>query len=573
MPDTQGDKVRQRFTLKRVEGFVLALVLAIVSSYLLSSGLAWAAGNNTRVESAGSNVQGVSDLSYSSKYAERSVVFPGGEVPYKIKLVNWGMSVVTATVTDTLPTALNYVAGSASNGGVYAAGPRTVTWQNISVPAHNIVLLSVVATATTEIVSPTWVVNTATIASAHQVFDRWAVIAVVPPPIVPPHPILAGSQKIVSQRFATISDTVTYTINLVNSGGVAGLANVIDPLPWPLALVPDSVSAGGVYNPMSRTITWEGVEVPAGSSTPLTFAVVATGTVNHPMFVLNTAFISTTGEWPIWRQAAFWLVPQHPGDIQRPLVKRIVIGEQDVLTSPTTTLHISATDNVSVSQMFIREWRLVTTPFPQWTVVQSSGWVPYQPDYPWTLTDHDGVHFVGVWVADASHNISRIDRSALDFASLVRPGATVPQKGLVPYLVYYPEGVSVTSILTPTAGDADLYVWYPHSFFWPDQVSAHPLTTTEIVSFTTPRAGTYLFLVHGYLSATYDLSIAPAGGPYAAEVMATAAQAVPDMPSAVTVRPGGLTFEPVLSQSGLDPLATAPTLDDGTSIYLPMIHR
>jgi hypothetical protein len=177
-----------------------------------------------------------------------------------------------------------------------------------------------------------------------------------------------------------------------------------------------------------------------------------------------------------------------------------------------------------------------------------------------------------VWVTDASRNISKLDRSALDFASLVRPGATVAQKELVPYLVYYRQGLQVTATLTSTTGDADLYVWYPHSLFWPDQASTQSLMATEIVTFTTPRAGTYLFLVHGYLTTTYDLSIEPGGGSYAGEMQA-ADRAAPSTPSTFTGRPGGLTFEPVLSQSGLDPLATAPSLEEGMSVYLPLLQR
>ncbi|HTP06794.1 MAG TPA: hypothetical protein VMP08_00985, partial [Anaerolineae bacterium] len=259
---------------------------------------------------------------------------------------------------------------------------------------------------------------------------------------------------------------------------------------------------------------------------------------------------------------------------------------QDVLTSPTTTLHISATDNISVSQMFVREWQMTSTPFPHWTVSQSSGWVPYQADYPWTLIDQDGVHFVGVWVADADHNVSDLDHGGLDFASLVQPNATVAQKHLVPYLVYYPAGVTVTAQLSTTTGDADLYVWYPHNFFWPDHESIRPSPITDTVTFTTPRAGIYLFLVRGFTDATYNLSIDPAGGPRAWPP-STGNDDDDDggyhdhgpatfnlvAPTAASAKPDELTLEPLLSQSGVDPLATAPAPAGFYSSYLPLIAR
>ena len=108
------------------------------------------------------------DLSPSAKYAARKVVTPGDAVPYTIKLINAGLLDATADITDPLPLELNYVAGSASAGGVYDAGTRTLSWQDIQVPAFGRVSLTFVATATTNIVSPTSVVNTATIAAGQQ---------------------------------------------------------------------------------------------------------------------------------------------------------------------------------------------------------------------------------------------------------------------------------------------------------------------------------------------------------------------------------------------------------------------
>lgn len=98
--------------------------------------------------------------------------------------------------------------------------------------------------------------------------------------------------------------------------------------------------------------------------------------------------------------------------------------------------------------MYIREWQLAAVPFPHWNVSHSSGWVPYQADYPWTLMSNSGVHFVGVWVADAAHNVSELEHGGLDFASLVLPDATVEHRHAVPHLVYYPAGVTVTAQIT-----------------------------------------------------------------------------------------------------------------------------
>jgi hypothetical protein len=168
----------------------------------------------------------------------------------------------------------------------------------------------------------------------------------------------------------------------------------------------------------------------------------------------------------------------------------------------------------------------------------------------------------------------------------VLPNATVEQKHVVPYLVYYPAGVTVTAQITSTAGDADLYVWYPHNFFWSDRKSIKPSPGTDTVTFTTPRAGIYLFLVRGFTDATYSLSIEPAGGPRAWPASTgdddhgdgdhgdgdrpAINLAVPDTTSA---KADELTLEPLLSQSGVDPLVTAPTVDGLYQIYLPTVVR
>jgi hypothetical protein len=343
--------------------------------------------------------------------------------------------------------------------------------------------------------------------------------------------------------------------------------------------VDGSASNSGVYDPGTRTLTWDAVSVPGedgedDDGVALTFAVMATTTVTQPTWISNEATISVTGDISFTRRALVRLTPNLVGDGIPPVVHSLTIDDQDVLTNPTVTLHISATDNISVSLMFIREWRLTPSPFPHWSAAVSSGWVPYQADYPWTLTSKDGVHYVGIWVADAAHNISELDRNAIDFASLTLPNATVDHNGYVPYLVYYDAGVTVTAVLTPTSGDADLFVWHPRNFLWPDETSVGPLTATQSISFTTPRAGTYVFLVHGEPAATYDLSIEPGGGPRAVWHMPQDQQAVilsaPQSMAAPTSIP---SFEPILSQSGLDPLATAPLPDGFYTVYLPIAVR
>lgn len=403
------------------------------------------------------------------------------------------------------------------------------------------------------------------------------VIPTPPPP--PPGPNLAGSYKSASQHTLAPGEVLTYTIRLHNSGTAGAVADVTDQVPAEVNYVIGSATEGGVYDPATRTLSWISVTVPVTADVPLSFVVTATAVVT-PTVVTNTATITTDGD-SFDRHAWVLLVPERPPDSDPipPVVHSLTIDEQDVLTSPAVTLHISATDNISVTLMYLREWQLATTPWPHWEIVRSSGWVPYQADYPWTLGPESGTRFVGVWVADDAHNTSWLDRRSLDFASLLLPEETVDKGGMVPHLVYYEAGVDVSAVLTPTIGDADLYVWYPGNFFLPDQKSTLPGTATDAVNFTTPRAGPYLFLVYGYEASTYNLSITPGGGPRAGG-MAGAQVGGTGRLQMASAKLDELTSEPVLTWSGLDPMgdsanapAGPPAAPGSFTIYLPMIIK
>jgi len=139
-----------------------------------------------------------------------------------------------------------------------------------------------------------------------------------------------------------------------------------------------------------------------------------------------------------------------------------------------------------------------------------------------------------------------------------------------PYLVYYAAGVDVTATLTPSSGEAHLFIWNPGNLFAPDQSSAAPGSATQTVSFTTPAAGLYLFLVYAKTDAVYDLSITPGGG---SGVAAGAAPAWNSLaPLSLSAAADGITFNPILPQSGLDPLSVAS--DPGLfQFYLPGLNR
>jgi uncharacterized repeat protein (TIGR01451 family) len=495
-------------------------------------------------------------------------------------LHNNGTEADTVDVSLILPSELMLVPGSITGGGRQEG--NIAVWDNVAVAAGASV--SLVAQAKGAAVTQDKdVVIGAAISSTTSHFYRWTVVTVTsgtPAPTATPgpsptprppstKPILHGSFKLPAKYVLGPSESVMYTIRLYNNGSAAAVADVSDPLPSELKYVAGSVTGGGVYDPATRTLSWNDVSVPAGGRVSLTYRVEQAQPVTQPKPVTNIATI-TFGSESIERRAVIVLTPaSSSGDSEPPKVQSVTIEDRDVLTDPSVTLHLSASDNVAVKWMSIAEWSLETRPLPRWQALRMTEWLPFQSEYEWTFSGGSGARFIAVWVADAAHNVSRLTPEAMDFASLVLSNQSISQGRLIPYLVHYEAGVDVTASLAPQTGDADLYVWYPGSFGLPDQASRQDGTAVDQVAFTTPRAGTYLFVVYGATAATYNLSLTPAGGPRALE-------AALDQPASVgALATGGSPLtESILTQSGLNPLDIAnPPQGPFARVFLPLVSR
>jgi uncharacterized repeat protein (TIGR01451 family) len=505
------------------------------------------------------------NFSASSKSASEDVVSSGEMLIYTVSLYNSGEESGTASVTDPIPSGLNYVTGSATMGGTYDPGTDTVSWTDVTVAADTTQALTFAVTAT-EVAEPTVISNTAEISTDSDTYERHAAVLILPDQDDEAN--LRLSQKLPSKAEVSNGEMLTYTIKLINSGSVSATVAVTDPIPSELNYVAGSANMGGSYDSGTDTLLWTDITVAAADHEELTFVVTPTE-VTKPVVVENIATIAYDSK-ELERHAVVVVspksIPEPPDDDEVPVVHKVVIDEQDVLTDPSVTLHISATDDVAVEWMHIREWYLETDPIPHWEIVKTTDWLPFQEEAPWTLSSVSGVHFVGVWVADAEYNTSWLNDNSLDYASLLLPDESVPMGGFVPYMVHYEAGETVNALLEPSGGDPDLYVWYPGNLGLPDTKSINSGTAADSVSFTTPEEGAYLFLVHGYTAATYDLTITPSG---VAEPLHTAS-------TANTVTELGdksiLYFEPIFSLSGLNPVSE-PTADLSNKIFLPLITK
>lgn len=278
----------------RARSFVLVTVLAL-AALLAAVPMAGAADPNNFA------------LDQSRKLASKHTVVPGETFTYTIELVNSGNQDLGVWVADKVPEALTYVADSASNGGVFNAGSSTLTW-DVQVPAGDTLPLTFQVTAST-VTTPTEVVNIASISSVYQRFVRTVEIMIVPEGTEPPAAgaDFTNSRKIASAGTVQVGEIVTYTIELVNSGLLAGTATVADPIPQHMTYVDGSATGGGVYDANADRLTWSDVAVGVGSTVALSFQAQA---MEVPMAttVVNRAEI-VAGDQSLVRQASVLVTP------------------------------------------------------------------------------------------------------------------------------------------------------------------------------------------------------------------------------------------------------------------------
>jgi uncharacterized repeat protein (TIGR01451 family) len=378
-------------------------------------------------------------------------------------------------------------------------------------------------------------------------------------------PALVASYKAASQKNLAPGETLTYTIALINSGVKTETVLVKDTVPSQLTYLDGTVSGNGVYDPLSATLTWENVVVESGETVEMTFDVMIDSaySVVESEIVTNEAII-IYDDVVMKRKTDIILGPEPvAADDVQPMIQDLTIGMTDVISDPEVTIYLTATDNIAVEWMYLKEWELQDFPEPKWVEVKATGWIPYQEEISMTLNPTSTTHFVGAWVADGNMNRSHNGRLGLDYVSLILPKTTIEAGGMDPYLVHYEAGEQVEAVLTSNDGDVDLYVWFDKNHGEPDVISVGEGIGQEKVSFTAPVSGNYLFVVQGITDATYDLEIQPGGGP-------SAWSSVVDE----GIQKDTLHEDPIMTFSGVSPLAVPSMAPSGPYILnLPSLGQ
>ncbi len=252
------------------------------------------------------------------------------------------------------------------------------------------------------------------------------------------------------------------------------------------------------------------------------------------------------------------LPPAPPGDTTPPTLSQLTIDGAQWTTAPVATLNLVAEDNVGVTSMYLVE-RVYNHAARQWVAVQQSGWLAFASAHPLTFSPVGGARYIQAWVADAAGNVSPFSQRAL--INYLAERDTLLEGQVRLYRVYLRAGESLTALITPLAGDPDLYVWNEAGALvgFSNAFDLNP----DGVAFTASATGFYQIEVHGYRDSVYRLSLG--GGAEMATAASVAAKTLPAAPSvALNSAPPG--------QQAL-PGAPLSSGEMGWRLYMPITVR
>jgi len=388
-------------------------------------------------------------------------------------------------------------------------------------------------------------------------------------------PDLSGSSMHAAHSAIRPGDTVLFTIVARNAGWQEAHVSVVDTLPAGLTPVLEILPANVTYNPDAGTLTWPAKLLWPGQAMQHSFEAQAASGLSYQALENratlhaawpNTNLLSdaerqkfTDKEQTVTVKASVKVDPALPAGADRtaPWVVLMMPG-QDVTTGPELTLGIPAAQDAT--RMYLREWTL--DPMAgNWIVAKSSGWMAYARNTIWTLSAGQGVHYLGVWVADEAGNVSALNELSLASVNRMDAGQALAAGARVQYRGFAKEREQIGLVLKTLSGDPDMYVWTPRSAFRPDGYTDVTAGPGEVEGFGYTRilkGGRFLVEVGAVGASEYAFGIEGSASPASTAAIA-AAKTRPDHP---------LTVADPLSAGQVGP---AVTLENKS--YLPVIFR
>ncbi|CAG7651182.1 hypothetical protein PAESOLCIP111_06263 [Paenibacillus solanacearum] len=214
----------------------------------------------------------------------------GDTIPYTVVITNTGIAPVTNTiVSDPLPPEVSFVPGSVTINGVPNASASPIAGIQVGTIAPGAAATVTFNVLVQSLPSSGSLVNqsSATFTSgtfSGTAFSNSLTIAVNQP--------ILTAVKSAGVANATVGDTLTYTINVTNSGNYNATATVTDTIPAGTSFVPNSVIVNGVPQAAASPLTGIPIgTVAPGSTVQVTFSVLIE-TLPTPQQLLNQATVS-----------------------------------------------------------------------------------------------------------------------------------------------------------------------------------------------------------------------------------------------------------------------------------------
>ena len=215
-----------------------------------------------------------------------SYVVAGSTVTYTLTVVNNGSKPATnVTLTDTLPSQISYLPGSAGNNGAFNTATKTLTWILGTVNAGVRIRVTFQATVNTTVPANPSIDDVAAVSCAE-----------IPVPVtrhatfVLLSPVLSVT-KSVAPAITPPGSQVTYTLSCTNTGNASGTnVTLVDILPQTLTYVDGSVTGGGAMN--AGSLTWPLGSLNMGANVQMSFRARVNDSVSLHASISNNATIA-----------------------------------------------------------------------------------------------------------------------------------------------------------------------------------------------------------------------------------------------------------------------------------------
>jgi uncharacterized repeat protein (TIGR01451 family) len=388
-------------------------------------------------------------------------------------------------------------------------------------------------------------------------------------------PDLTGSSVTASATAVRPGEQVTFTLVARNAGLQEAHVAIVDTLPAGLSPVLEALPADVIYDPGARTLTWPDHLLWPGQHAQVTF--LAQADADLPAATLENkatfhAFWPNTDLLPAAEQQPFLdreqTVTATAGVAVDPALAAgsdrtrpwVLLATETQAAAAEAALGIPAAEDAR--WMFLREW----TPDPDtgaWIVARDSGWLPYAWSFTWTLSEGQGIKYLGVWVGDGSGNISSLSEESLAFVNRYDGPQTLADGQRVQYRGFFEEGAEIMEALKTLSGDPDMYIWKPRSAFRPDRYSNATVLPGQVEDLgyeMLPQSGRYLLEVQAVGPSAYELTLIRSGQ---AETMA--ADRAQDEPE---IKP--LPEHPLVVSDPLSAGEVGPLVSLAYRLYLPL---